>query len=714
MATLEKIRNHAGLLVMVVGLALFAFIINDALNSTSTYQRQSQDEVANVDGTPIKYMDYSFRIEEMTDVFKIQSQTTLVTDEYKEQINQSVYDMMVREIIMNNDFGDMGIYVTPEELFDMVEGENVSPMAQQFPLFIDPSTGMFSKAYALDVLKSFDNLDNFTPSQRPEIERLRNFWLFWERNMKTQRLQEKYMNLLGKAIVANPLEARDAYESSLESSDIVFAMQSYSTVPDSLINVDNSEIRKLYNERKEQFKQREGRVVDYIAVEVRPSEADYENARIEIEELKNELASAEDMETYAGTTSNVDYMDAFMSAAMLDTEMKAFAEIAQLGDIDGPTFANDAYTLLKLNDKTIAPDSVRVYHILLTSLTGTGVDSTVTAQADSLLNVLKSGGDFEALVLQYSYDDQTKTTGGEIGWLTEAGALQAGGKEFKDAVFDAALNQPTLLKASYGIHILKIAERTANVPKYKIARAYLEITPSNKTFNDTYNQLNQFVATNNTPEKITAAAAEAGYNLISGIRIMTTDRVLGAVPNSRSVIRWAFESTRKNEVSNIIDCNNQFVVAVRKDVLPEGYQSINSVASMLRSEIAAKKKGEQIAKSLKDKNIHNLQAYADAMSSPIDTVKFITMNTSRITNIGLEPVLNAEITYAQPNQLCGPIIGSNGVYVFTVVNRTQEGETYNEQEQIRTMDMSNSYKGYQAFQQLIDKAKIIDNRIRFD
>ncbi|MDR1601716.1 MAG: SurA N-terminal domain-containing protein [Tannerella sp.] len=713
MATLEKIRNHAGLLVIVVGLALFAFIVNDALNSSSTFLMQSRDDVANVNGTPIKQMDYSFRIEEMTDMYKIQLQTNAV-DEYKDQISQSVYDMMVREAIMNNEFGDLGIYVTPEELFDMIEGENVSPVAQQFPLFIDPSTGVYSKAYALDVLKTFENLDNFAPEQRAEVERLRNFWLFWERNMKTQRLQEKYVNLISKALVVNSIEAKNAYESSSESSDIVFVMQPYSTIPDSLINVDDSEIRKLYSQRKEQYRQKEGRIVDYIAVEVRPSEADYESARKEIEDLKSELAATEEMEIFAGTTSQVSYVDAFVSASMLTPETKAFAEIAQLGDIDGPVFTNDSYNLMKLIDKTVAPDSVKVSHIFLTSQTG--VDSTVTARADSLLNVLKSGGDFAALAAQYSLDDQTKMNGGEIGWLTETAIMQAsgGGKELRDGFFSAPLNQPTLLKTVNGIHILKITEKTASVPKYKIASAHLEVTPSNKTFNDTYNQLNQFVATNNTPEKISASAAEAGYNLISGIRITTADRVLGAVPDSRSIIRWAFESTRKNEVSNIIDCNNQFVVAVRREVLPEGYQSINAVAPILRSEIAARKKGEQIAKSLKEKNLQSLQAYADAMNSQIDTVRYITMETPRITKIGLEPVLNAEIAYAQPNQVCGPIVGNSGVYAFIVINRTAEGGTYNEKEQILSQETVNSYKGYQAFQQLIEQAKIVDNRIRFD
>jgi len=712
MATLEKIRNHAGLLVIIVGLALFAFILNDALNSGSTYMRQSHDEVVNVNGTPIKQMEYNYRIEEMMDVFRIQSQTNSIPDEYKDQINQNVYDMMVREIIMKEDFDKLGIYVTPEELFDMVEGENVSSMAQQFPLFID-ETGAYSKARALDVLKSFDNLDAFPATQRVEVERLRNYWLFWERNMKTQRLQEKYTGLLAKAFIANPLDAKDAYESSRESSDIIYAMQPYSTVADSLVEVSNSEIRKLYNERKEQYRQKEGRTVDYIAVEVVPSEADYAAANADADALKADMVDTDDIESLAGTTSNLQYLDAFVSSNAMDAEMKAFAEKAQVGEVDGPAFIDNSYNIYKLIDKTLAPDSLKVSHIFLTSQTGV-VDSAMTATADSLLAVLKNGGDFAALAAQYSLDDQTKANGGEIGWMTELAALQAGGKELKDGIFNAPLNQPTILKASYGIHILKVTEKTANVEKYKIAYAHIDVTPSNKTYSDTYNKLNQYISANNTPEKMQASAAEAGYNLISNVRIATTDRIIGAVPNSRSVIRWAFEGTKKNEVSNIIDCNNRFVVVVRKDVVPEGYQSINSVAALLRSELAMKKKGTKIAEGLKARNLQSIEAYADAMGSPIDTVKFITMETQRLTRIGMEPVLNAEVAFAKPHQLCAPVVGNNGVYAFVVINRTQEGGDYDEKAQITSLELQNSYRSYQAVQQLVDDAKIIDNRIRFE
>ncbi|MDR2763948.1 MAG: SurA N-terminal domain-containing protein [Tannerella sp.] len=711
MATLEKIRNLSGLLVGVVGLALFAFIIGDFLNSGSSYFRTPPDQVAKIEGTAINYNYYQSRIEEMTNVYKMGNNMGNVPEEYLTQIRQSVYNSLVQDIVLNEALDKLGIKVTGEELFDMIQGENVSPMVQQIPLFADPQTGRFSKARALNILKTIENRENVPPEQQAEFENLRNYWLFWERNIKQQRLQEKYTTLLTKAIVANPLDAKNAYEGGVESSDIVFAMQSYATVADSLVSVSDSEAKKLYEQRKEQFKQKDTRVMDYISVDIRPSEEDYHKVSEDIEQIKEELATTHTIPEMVSIHPEMKYVDAFKSEKAWDLDIASFAAKAEINEVAGPIFKDDSYRLYKLVDKTEAPDSVKVSHIFLPTQSGTDV----TALADSLLNVLNAGGIFEELSTQYSADPQSTARGGEIGWFTEELALTQIGEDFKNALFSAPLNQPVITKTSFGTHIIKITEKTVSVPKYKIADITLPVTPSTKTYGLIYNELNQFLAKNNTAEKINQSAREAGYNLVPNVRITTEDRMIGSVPDSRQVIRWAFEGTRKNEVSTIFECRSHFVIAVRKDVLPEGYQSFASVAPMLKYELIARKKGAEIAKGLKEKNLQTLDTYAQAMNATLDTVKFINMNTSRITGIGLEPALNAEIAYAPVNQLRGPVVGNNGVYVFTVTNRVEEAREYDEQQEMRSLEASNAYRiGYQAVQALVEKAKIVDRRIRFD
>ena len=711
MATLEKIRSKAGLLVLVVGVALFAFIIGDFLNSGSTYFRQSQEKIAEVDGVVIKIQEFQNRVDEMNEMYKMQTGSTSLPEEYQTQIRQSVFDGMVQEIVLNEATSDLGLTVSPEELFDMVQGENISPMIQQMQMFVNPQTGAFDKAALLNFLKTIDteNIASYPADQQAQLLQARQFWMFWEKNIKRQRLEQKYTTLLSKAVSANKLDAKDAFDASAVSSDMVYAMQSYSTIPDSTIQVSKSEIEKLYNQRKELFKQKESKVIKYISVDIRPSQEDYDNASAEIEALKKELATTTRVADLVAENSEIPYMDAFFSENALDPEMKQFVKTAAVGDIYGPVFENDKYRMFKLVDKTVAPDSVNVSHIMLAN---TGDEAAVQAKADSLLTVLKDGGDFAALAKEFSVD-QAAERGGELGWFTEATALRGVNEDFKNTVFSTAVNGYAIVKSAYGTHIVKVTDKTANVDKYKVADIDMTVSPSTKTYGNIYNELNQFISKNRDIDKLDDAAKEAGYNLLSNVTVTANDQVLGTIRNSRPVIRWAFQNG-KGSISEIFECDNKFVIAAVQGTLPEGYRSLESVTPMLRSELVAQKKGEQISQALAAKNLTSVDAYAQAMGASVDSVKFVNFSTRRIAGIGVEPKLNAMVSLAQKGQVSAPVAGNNGVYVFDVYAQNKESKTYDEAAEMKALDASNMYRfSIQAIQSLVNKADVEDNRIRF-
>ena len=710
MATLEKIRSKAGLLVLVVGLALFAFIIGDFLNSGSTYFRQSQERIAEIDGEVIKIQDYQARVDEMTEIYKMQSGSASLPEEYMTQIRQSVFDGMVQEIVLDEATQKLGMVVGPEELFDMVQGENISPLIQQMQMFVNPQTGAFDKSALLTFLKQIDvdNIATYPAEQQAQLQQAQRFWMFWEKNIKRQRLESKYTTLLSKAIAANALDAKAAFDESVENSDIVYAMQSYATIPDSTIAVSDSEIKQLYEQRKESYKQKASKIIDYIAVDIRPSKEDYDKVQADIESVKSELETTDRVADLVNENSEVPYVDAFFTENALDAEMKQFATTAEVGAIYGPVFDNDKYRLFKLIDKTNAPDSVKVSHIMLA---GKG-EAETKALADSLLTVLKGGASFEELAKQFSAD-QAAENGGELGWFTEATALRGVNAEFKDAVFGTPLNQIAVVKSMYGTHLVKVTEKTANVAKYKVAVIDMTVSPSSKTYSNIYNELNQFISNNHSLEKLTANAKEAGYNLVSDATVTKDDQLLGSVQNSRQVIRWAFQND-KGAISEIFECNDKFVVAAMKGSLDEGYRPVELVAAPLKAELIAQKKGEQIAAALAAKNLTSVEAYAEAMGAKVDSVKFVNFATRRISGIGIEPNLNAAVAMAQVDQVSAPVKGNNGVYVFKVYARNKDAKTYDEAEQVRTLDATNAYRvGFQAIQSLINKAEVEDNRIRF-
>ena len=399
MATLEKIRNKAGLLVLVVGLALFAFIIGDFLNSGSTYFRQSQEKIAEINGEVINYQEYQQRIDDMSEVYKMQTGSSSLPEEYMTQIRQSVFDNMVQEIVLNEATEEIGMSVCPDELFDMVHGENISPLIQQMPMFANPQTGQFDKTALLNYLKAIDdeNIASIPADQQGQFIKARNFWLFWEKNIKLQRLEQKYTTLLSKAISANKLDAQESFNETAETSNIVYAMQSYSTIPDSTIQVSQSEIDKLYNDRKESFKQKEAKVLKYISVDIRPSQEDYDNVQKDIEDLKNEFSTSEKVDDIVNENSDVPYVDAYFTDKAFDASLKQFATTASVGDVYGPVFENEKYRMFKLVAKTEAPDSVKVSHIMLA---GKSEEDTKTL-ADSLMTALNNGSDFAELAKKY-------------------------------------------------------------------------------------------------------------------------------------------------------------------------------------------------------------------------------------------------------------------------------------------------------------------------
>lgn len=703
MATLEKIRNKAGLLILVVGLALFAFIIGDFLRSGSTYFRQSQETIGKIGGEVIKIQDYQQRVDEMTEMYKMQTGQTSLPEEYATQIRESVFQNMVREIVMAEQTENLGLTVTPEELFDMVQGENISPVIQQMQIFVNPETGAFDKTALLNFLKTIQSADAASDA---EVMQAKNFWLFWEKNMKQQRLEQKYATLLSKAVVANPIDAKDAFEATAVNSDIEYVMQSYASIPDSTVQVSKSEVEKRYNERKELYKQKEGKVIKYIAVDIVPSQEDYDTVSKDIEGLKEEFKSSADVADLVNENSEVPYMDVYFNANAFDPDLKQFAVTAQIGEVHGPVFADNKYRMFKLVDKTLAPDSVLVNHIMLAS------DPQSVALVDSLKDVLKKEGNFADLAERYSMD-QSARNGGELGWFTEATALRGVGEDFKKAIFSAPLNDVVTVKSNYGTHLVKVTAKTANVNKYKVADIDMTVSPSSKTYSKIYNDLNQFLSQNGTAQKLEAGAKDAGYNLTGNVTVTADNQTLGNIKNSRQVIRWAFKED-KGALSEIFECDDKFVVATVVGSLKEGYRPVSAVTPVLEAEIRNEKKGEQIASNLAAQGATSMQQYAGLMNGRVDSVKFVNFATRRITGIGIEPELNGYVAVTDVDKISVPVKGNNGVYVFKVYNREKDAKEYNEAEEMKNIDAANAYRlSYQAIQELMDQAKVEDTRIRY-
>ncbi|MDR2791404.1 MAG: SurA N-terminal domain-containing protein [Tannerellaceae bacterium] len=714
MATLEKIRSRAGLLVGVVGLALFAFIIGDFLNSGSSFFRQSQEKVAVVNGETITIQDYQKRIDEMTEMYKLQSGNSSLSEDISVQIRESVYTTMVRESVLGAEVASLGMRVTPEELFDMVQGEHISPMILQMPMFRD-AEGRFSKSSLLQLLKAIDeeNIAAAPADQQEQLRSLRTFWLFWEKTVKQQRLEEKYTSLVTKAITANILDARNRIAETSSTADILFTTQPFTSVPDSSVSISSGEVKKRYKQYRERYPQQKAQVIDYIAVDIVPSTEDYEEVRKEIDGIREEFAASEEVADLVNERSDVPYTEVFVALSSFDESVKSYLATAEQGVACEPFFENDAYRMFKLIDTKKGPDSVKVSHILV----GGKTEEEVSARADSIREALRQGSDFGVLASSLSQDRQSSEKAGDLGWFTETSALQSLNAEFKDSIFAAKPGEVKSVKSLYGTHLVKVTERTAEVTKYKVADITISVSPSSTTYSNIYNALNRYVAANNRVDSFRTAAAEAGYRLRTDVQVTVSDQTLESIKGTRQVVRWAFEHD-KGDISEIFECDNRFIVAAVTASLEEGYRPLDeSLSASLRQELILEKKGEQMVKDLESRHLTSLNDYAAVMNQGrIDSAKFVGFNTSRIVGIGSAPKLNALISLSEPGQVSAPVSSAVGVHVFEVVRRnvSEQAEVLDEHQQAVIMNRTNGYRyQYQLIQTLIDKAEVEDSRIRF-
>jgi len=703
MATLQKIRNKAGLLAIIIGLALFAFIIGDFLNSGTSLFQQSQRKIAKIGDYSLDYQDYETRIAEMEQVYKIQTGQTTLDDAIAGQIRESVYESIVREQLLDQQAAMLGISVTGKEIFSMINGANVHPMIQQLPIFKNPQTGQFDHNMMLNFLQTIqaEDLSAYPADAQEQIKNLKVYWLFWENSLKYTRLEEKINTILGKAVQANSLDAKASFADRADNLDFVYVVQPYSALPDSLFKASQNEVKKRYNNQIERFRQKPYRSAKYLVVNVQASQEDYKAVEDKVKEIEPTFATTTDYAGFVNEHSDNQYLDCYLSNTIFTGAVKNFVNTSGTGAYLAPVFAEGAFVMARILDKTVAPDSVKARQIVLAT--------TEQTRADSLIAVLKAGADFNQLAQKFSRNNG----GADMGWFRELDALSLG-TNFIRSCFAAPVNAFIQIKTKNSIAIVQVTEKTAPVAKTKLALVTLKVTPSSQTYSNVYNKVNTLVAKFTEADQFFTEAQKEGYEVKELQSVRSTDNTIAEIPQMRSAVRFVY-SNEVGKVSGILENqNNQFVVVGVTAVNDGNYQPVEAVQQILLRELIDENKAQQIVKDIESKKANSLATLAQALKTNVDSALFVNFATRRISNIGEEPALVAAVTTAPMNTLSAPIKGKNGVYVFQVVANKKTQETFNLQQEQAGLNSMNMYRlMYQSFDAVKNATKIKDSRIKF-
>lgn len=717
MATLEKIRGRAALLVVVIGVALLAFLLGDLIRGGSTLFRDNQMVVMNVNGEKVKLHDFENRVNEVSENVKMMGNRTDLTEADHQQIRNQVFTAIVMENVLDKEANSLGLSISPAETYDLIQGNNISPIIAQSPLFINPQTGEFDKEILTNVrqLVSTKNIEATPEPQRSQLESYRRLWLGLENDVKQFRLSEKYNTLLSKGVVANKLDAQEFIEHDKNTAKIAYVSQTALALPDSVVNVTDSDLKAFYDSHKELFKVPAYRVLDIIYKNLQPSQDDILDAKEEIVEATKELeSSVSNPQDVVAAYSENRFIDAYLPLDIFKSEFfySNLADqlvTASIGEVLPIHESSDEFSVAKLIDKKIAPDSLFIRHILLARVP----DSQ--ERIDSVYNLASASPEkFGELAEEFSLDTNSSSNEGELGWVTELTAAQFLGPEIKDAIFSGPINKPFKYTSQFGEHIFLIDKTSSSKPLYKVAYITKHVTPGTDTYTEAYNEFSSFKASNHDVDSIGEAAINNGYQVLYNMEVYPSSTAVAQnIPNSRKLVQWAFNH-KPGEVSDINEFEDKFVMGVLRKEIPQGYKPFEETKDEIRPVVTLDKKVDKMYSDINEKNISSLSDYASINNVPLDTINYVGFNSNRIDGIGFEPVLNA-VAVAAPLNKPLTVKGNSAVYVLNVLDRERNNNptvTENNAKDLFQTNLGGKVR-MQALQYLMSKSKIEDNRAKF-
>ena len=686
MATLNDLRTKGGIIVtVVIALALVAFLLGDLFNGGTNMANSRKMRVGEIEGHNVGYMEFLDESDRMNNIYKIMWGVNSFTADQMDMLNDMAWNELVMRYSYLPSFENLGYKVSEAEQVDMINGVYTSPVIAS--TFMDPETGVYSTEYLANFLTNV--------SLVPEAALM---WEYMKEQMVQERISSNYTSLVEAGFYTTAFEAQQgvADANNVFKADVV--AYSYSQTPDSLVTVSDNDIRAYYNEHKELFRQNPSRDVEYVVFDLLPSDADYADAKEAVEELAEEFAAAENAMQFAALNTMGQVDRYYYKESELPTAIAAVAFGARKGELVGPELNGDVYTMSRLAELKMMPDSLGASHILL--------PAGEQERADSLVQVIRQGGDFAALSAEFSIDSGANATGGDLGRFAPEQMIE----EFSNACVEHKQGDVFTVESTYGIHVVKLTYKSTPVQKAQIATITYEVDPGDATEQEVYNNVNNFItAAAGSTEGFRQAVSDNGMSQRS-VRILNTDRTINGLTEPKALIRWAFTGN-VGEVSEPMQIDGNYVVATIVDSREDEYATVQQVAADIHEQLLYGAKTAYVAEQVK--GLSSLEQVAEKLGAEVVAVDEVNFNSYYINGLGVEPKLVGAITKAEVGALSPAIEGVNGVYFFTVTDKSDSEAVTEESEKVRIDANNISYMSERLNQAIFEQSDVKDNRVKF-
>ena len=716
MAALGKIRKRGVILVIIIGLGLFAFIAEEMFRSCEATKNERNMQVGEVLGKKISVQKFQDMLEEYEQVMRITRGTDNFSEAEMNQLKDQVWNIYVNGAILEAEAKKVGLTVTDEELQNIMK-EGTNPILLQSP-FVDQQTGRFDVTMLTKFLADYNKMvsgGQTVNSQALEYyENINTYWTFIEKNLRQQVLGEKYQTLLTSCLISNPIAAKRAFEDQNIESSIELAALPYSTISDNDVEVTAEEVKALYDKRKEAFKQvTETRDIKYVDFQVKASAADRielsKNMKVYADSLK---AGADPAVLVRKAQSDVAYLGIPQTAKAFPVDIRRMiTDSLSVGETSAPfeTKRDNTFNVVKLISKVQQPDSVEFRQINVAGATIEEARQT----ADSIYHAIKGGANFEDIAQIYGQTGQSQ-------WMTSAmyenaSTIDNDTKQYIQALNTLSTNEVKNIELPQGNIIIQVTARKAFTEKYVAAVVKRSIDFTKTTYSDAYNKFSQYVSESQTIEDLEANAKKYGFTVRERNDVQNSEHYVAGVRSTREAMKWIFDA-KEGKVSPLYECgdNDHLLVVALTKIHHVGYRDVESTAETLRPEVIRDKKFEAVKAKLDGvKSLKNAETKGATLST-VDQVTFSAPVFVKASGAS-EPALSGAIAATKEGELCPRIIkGNTAAYMFSVTKKTQrEGAEYDEAAMKQQLSRQAAQAANRFLQELYSDAKVVDNRYLF-
>lgn len=694
---MNSMRNRGGLLVGIIAFAIVAFLAGDVLISGRNIFGGAPSEIGEINGNKVAIADFQSKLDANIEQYKKSTGQSNLNESMTGYLVDQTWNQVVYDEVMKEHIAKSNIKVSPEELFDMVQGSNPHPEVRR--AFSNPQTGAFDPAQVLNFLKNMDQQD---PSGET-----RKQWLNFEKAIQEERVRQKYMNAVKAGMYVPTAFAKADYMEKNKQANATFVMLDYTTVSDSAVTVSESDISNYYNANKYKFKQAENtRSFDYVSIDVTPSKEDTIETKKWIDEQAAGLASSTNDSSYVNLNAETKYNGAYSKKGELPASLDTIMFSKPQGYVYGPFIDAGSYKVAKLIGIKSLPDSVRARHILINGSSAEAAKKT----ADSLKTLIDNGANFAALAMQYSTDG-SKSQGGDLGYFDNKKMVQP----FTEFCFKGTKGKIGVVQSQFGYHVIEITDQKNFNKQITVGVIDRSITPSNSTTQALFGKANTLLSSISSAKEFEALKLTDGFSKRVADDIKQTDRFVAGIESPRELIRWAYKAD-VDDISPLFEAGNKYVFARLTKVKNAGTVPME----YLKSELEAGARKEKKVALLKDKMTAamagnaRIEQVAQKLGTVANPAAGLSFGMPIIPGVAREASVVGTIFGSEKGKLIGPLEGERGVYLVYVDNFVDAlplpDYTNNKIDQF---NMSKSRVDNEFLEGLKKSAKIVDNRIIF-